>query len=180
MNKRSVHLLPFILFLLMISDMANSKTIEKTAIINGPIDSVWAAWTTPEGIKSFFAPACNIEMVEGGPYEIYFDSEAPEGQRGSEGCVVKYINPVTELHFTWNAPPHLPSVRQERTLVKLFMTELSDSETQVKLVHEGWGTGEEWDKAFEYFDAVWGQVVLARLQYRFVNGPIDWDNPPPM
>ena len=180
MNNGFTRITLYMLVLVVLSGMANSKSIEKSAVIAAPIDSVWAAWTTPEGVKSFFAPDCKIELKPGGAYEMYFDSEAPAGQRGSEGCVVKYLNPETELHFTWNAPPHLPDVRKERTLVKLYLTALSDSETQVKLVHEGWGEGKEWNKAFEYFDAVWGQVVLARLQYRFVNGPIDWNNPPPM
>ena len=46
------------------------------------------------------------------------------------------------------------------------------------LTHDGWGEGDEWDKAFEYFTEAWIDVVLPRLEYRFRVGPVDWDNPP--
>ena len=43
----------------------------------------------------------------------------------------------------------------------------------VSLHHTGWGDGGEWDKAYAYFDRAWGNV-LANLQKRFADGPIDW------
>ena len=46
------------------------------------------------------------------------------------------------------------------------------------LFHDGWGSGSEWDRAFDYFEAAWKHVVLPRLKYSFVHGPIDWQNPP--
>ena len=51
-------------------------------------------------------------------------------------------------------------------------------ETQVSLVHDGWGEGGEWDQAFDYFTRAWGEIVLPRLKYRFDEGPIDWQDPP--
>jgi hypothetical protein len=47
------------------------------------------------------------------------------------------------------------------------------AETRVRLTHTGWGDGGEWDKAYAYFDRAWGNV-LANLQKRFADGPIDW------
>ena len=43
----------------------------------------------------------------------------------------------------------------------------------VTLHHVGWGDGGEWDKAYDYFDRAW-DAVLANLQKRFAEGPIDW------
>ncbi len=37
------------------------RVIVKTAVIKAPVDEVWMAWTTTEGIKSFFAPDARIE-----------------------------------------------------------------------------------------------------------------------
>ena len=37
----------------------------------------------------------------------------------------------------------------------------------------GWGEGGQWDESFKYFDGAWTRV-LANLQKRFAEGPIDW------
>ena len=82
------------------------------------------------------------------------------------------------LPFTWNAPLHLPNVRQQRTHVVVRFKDIDDTQTHVALQHDGWGEGEEWDQAFAYLSRVWQDVVLPRLRYRFSVDPIDWGNPP--
>lgn len=145
--------------------------------IEADLKDVWDAWTTEEGIKSFFAPACNIDLRPDGHYEIFFNPEAPQGERGGEGLRVMSIQPMKMFSFTWNAPPHLPDVRGQRThvVIRLFPEKIG---TRVTLYHDGWGTGGEWDKAFHYFHRAWNEIVLPRLKYRFENGPIDWNDPP--
>lgn len=75
--------------------------------------------------------------------------------------------------FTWNAPPHLPEARAQRTFVTVRLHPLSAGETRVRLTHVGWGDGGQWDQAYDYFDKAWG-AVLGNLQKRFVDGPMDW------
>jgi uncharacterized protein YndB with AHSA1/START domain len=139
---------------------------------------VWAAWTTEEGIKSFFAPSCRIELEPGGPYEIYFNLDAPAGERGGEGVRVLAVQSQKMFSFTWNAPPTLPDVRGQRTHVVLRFYEIGPESTRVTLRHDGWGEGGQWDDAYSYFENAWNKVVLPRLAYRFKYGPVDWQNPP--
>ncbi len=145
--------------------------------VKANLDDVWKAWTTEDGIIGFFAPGCNIDFRPGGNYEIYFNPDAPSGQRGGEGVRILAIQPMKMFSFTWNAPPHLPSVRKQHThvVIRLFPDE---SGTKVTLYHDGWGSGSEWDEAFDYFNQAWNQIVLPRLIYRFERGPIDWNDPP--
>ena len=77
------------------------------------------------------------------------------------------------ISFTWNAPPHLPQARAQRTFVTVRMQPEGAAETRVRLTHAGWGDGGEWDQAYAYFDRAWGNV-LANLKKRFVTGPVDW------
>jgi len=142
------------------------------------LSEVWRAWTTEEGAKTFFARDCNIDLKPGGAYEMLFNKDAPPGEQGGEGMIILAVQPEKMLSFTWNSPPYLPEVRGEMTHVTLRFSEVNQDETLVTLVHDGWGEGEEWDKAFEYFIIAWGDVVLPRIQYRFEVGPIDWDDPP--
>jgi hypothetical protein len=78
------------------------------------------------------------------------------------------------LAFTWNAPPHLPTVRNQLTHVQVWLDAIAETQTRVTLLHRGWGEGGEWDEAFTYFVSAWGEVVLPRLKERFENGPVDW------
>lgn len=142
------------------------------------LDDVWEAWTTEAGASTFFAPACRIVLRPGGAYEMLFNLDAEPGLQGGEGNRLLAIQPGSLLSFSWNAPPELPTVRDQRTHVSLRFAALGPRITQVSLRHDGWGEGGEWDRAFEYFERAWKQVVLPRLRYRFEHGPIDWDHRP--
>jgi uncharacterized protein YndB with AHSA1/START domain len=158
--------------------MSTARTIECEIEVPAPIEDVWRAWTTEEGVVSFFCPAANVKAEPGGPYEILFNLAAPAGEQGAEGMVFLALQAPHFLSFTWNAPPHLPEVRDQRTHVDIRLTALSESRTVVHLSHGGWGSGEQWDEAFKYFSRAWPRTVFPRLAYRFANGPVDWHNPP--
>jgi uncharacterized protein YndB with AHSA1/START domain len=153
------------------------RAIHGEILVNASLDDVWNAWTTEAGIKTFFAPDCKVELQPDGPYEIYFDPDAPECERGGEGLRIMSVQPNKMLSFTWNAPPSLPEVRGQRTHVVLRFYQEGDA-TRVTLYHDGWGTGGQWDQSFDYFQRAWLKIVLPRLAYRFNHGPVDWTNPP--
>ena len=48
---------------------------------------------------------------------------------------------------------------------------------RVKLIHDGWGEGGEWETAFTYFENARSGVVLPGLTYRFNNSSVDWSTP---
>jgi len=156
--------------------LSTGLMLRKVVEVPASPDDVWKAWTTPEGVKSFFAPETSLELAINGDYEMYFDPSAPAGQRGGEGNKVLSFLPGEMLSFTWNAPPSLPNVRKERTWVVIYFQALDAKKTKVSFIHLGWQVGEEWQKALQYFDRAW-DIVLGRLQYRFAVGPIDWEKP---
>jgi uncharacterized protein YndB with AHSA1/START domain len=152
---------------------AQDRTIVKTARVKAPVEEVWKAWTTPEGIVTFFAPSARVEARPGGPFEIHFNPYAKPGMKGADDMVFLALQENRMLSFTWNAPPHLPEVRGQRTSVTVRLAPAPDGSTDVRLTHGGWGDGGQWDKAYAYFDGAWGRV-LANLEKRFVEGPFDW------
>jgi len=138
------------------------KAIHKEVTVKAPIDAVWNAWTTSEGITSFFAPQAFIDLRIGGAFEIYFMLDAPRGFQGSEGCRILSYLPNKMLSFSWNCPPEFERVRKsgEYNWVVLEFTELPDGKVSVTLTHLGWKEGdEEWEKIYHYFDAAWGSVM---------------------
>ena len=165
----------FILAALLMSTaaFAEERAINEKVIVKAGLDDVWQAWTTREGIKSFFAPDANIELRVDGPFEIFINPLAEPGMKGADGMRILAIQDKAMLSFTWNAPPHLPEARKQRTYVTLRFQSQGDSQTLVTLFHGGWGEGGEWDKAYAYFKGAWPSV-LRNLQKRFDTGPVDW------
>ena len=104
---------------------------------------------------------------------MYFNLEAPAGLRGSEGCVILAYEEPVMLSFTWNAPPELPTIRAQRTHVMVTLAPIDPGNTRVTLTHDGWGSGEEWQKASHYFIRAWGDMVLPHLQKRYIIGALD-------
>ena len=138
-----------------------------TKVIDAAVADVWKAWTTPEGIESFFAPkAAKIVPEPGGAFELWFGVDQPEGQRGSEGCLVHSVVPMQQLVFEWNAPPPIPTIRRLRTLVYVDFRSLDANRTEVTLRNFGYGQGEEWAKTKQYFERAWPAVMVS-LQKRF-------------
>jgi uncharacterized protein YndB with AHSA1/START domain len=139
-----------------------------TKTINAPVADVWKAWTTTDGIESFFAPkAAKVEPWLGGAFELWFGVDQPEGSRGSEGCKVHSVKPMEQFVFEWNSPPTIPAIRPLRTLVYLDFKPLPDNRTEVTLRNFGYGVGEDWDKAKAYFTRAW-PAVMANLEKRFL------------
>ncbi len=152
---------------------AAERSIDKQVEVKATLDEAWAAWTTREGITSFFAPDAKIEPRPGGAFHIYIDPGAEPGMRGADDMRYLALQPKKMLSFDWNAPPHLPEARAQRTFVVLRFQPVDAQTTRVSLHHTGWGEGGEWDKAYAYFDRAWGNV-LANLKKRFDSGPLDW------
>jgi uncharacterized protein YndB with AHSA1/START domain len=154
------------------------RVVRAETVVNAGVNQVWDAWTTNDGIKSFLAPDCNVEIRIDGPYQIFFDPEAEPGLKGADDMIVLAFQPRKMLSFTWNAPTLFPNVRPHRTHVVVRFFSEGDERTRVTLWHDGWGEGEEWDQAFDYFTRAWQQVVMPLLKYRFEHGPLDWNNLP--
>ena len=168
-----MRILALLLTLSCMNAFATERMITKEVVVKGSVPVVWEAWTTTDGIKTFFAPDANVEARPDGPFQIYMNPYAEPGMKGADDMHVLAVQRFQMLSYTWNAPPSLPEARKQRTVVIVRFAAVSENETRVTLTHVGWGDGGEWDKAFNYFDRAWG-VVLGNLQKRFAEGPIDW------
>ena len=141
-----------VLALMALPAIAQDRTIVKVVTVQAPVEEVWKAWTTTEGITSFFAPEARVEARPGGPFEVYFNPYAKPGMRGADDMVVLAVQEMRMLSFTWNAPPHLAQARRQRTSVTVRLKPAAAGMTEVRLTHGGWGDGGQWDQAYQYFD----------------------------
>ena len=155
------------------SALAQERAIDEKITVKANIDEVWKAWTTTEGIKSFFAPDARVELRVDGPFEVYINPFGEPGMKGADDMRILAFQDRKMLAFTWNAPPFLPDARKQRTVVIVRFISRGDVLTDVTLHHVGWGEGGEWDKAFDYLSKAWPSV-LKNLKKRFDDGPVYW------
>jgi uncharacterized protein YndB with AHSA1/START domain len=152
---------------------AEERAVSEKVTVKANVDDVWKAWTTTDGIKSFFAPDAKVELKVDGPFQVYINPFAEPGLKGADDMKIIGFQEKKMLTFTWNAPPSLPEARKQRTVVIVRLVSRGDVLTDVTLHHVGWGEGGEWDKAYDYFAKSWPNV-LKNLQKRFDTGPVDW------
>jgi len=157
-------------------NMITDKVMEKEVVVSAPVSEVWKAFTTEDGVKTFFAPGAKVELKLGGAYEMYFDLSQPKGFQGGEDLHVLSFLDQKMFSFEWNAPPSFGELRGIKTWVILYFEQVDKNTTIVKLNHTGWRQGEDWDALYNYFVRAW-DIVLGRLKVRFESGPIDWENP---
>jgi len=152
---------------------AAERAIDKEVVVAATLDQTWEAWTTREGIRSFFAPDAEVEPRVGGAFHIHIDPGAAPGMKGADDMRFMALQPKKMISFDWNAPPHLAEARAQRTFVVVRFAAVDDRSTRVSLHHTGWGDGGQWDQTYAYFDKAWGNV-LGNLKKRFETGPYDW------
>ena len=154
-----------------------TATIDKSVVVSAPRAEVWRAFTTSEGARTFFAPDANIRLELGGPYELFFDPEQPQGLRGGEGMRVLSFVPEEMLSFEWNAPPSLAAARAgPRSFVVVELSERGAT-TLVRLRHLGIERMQQASEVESYFQRAW-DMVMAWLDHRWTFGPVDWSSPP--
>jgi uncharacterized protein YndB with AHSA1/START domain len=152
---------------------AAEPVIALSVTIRAPVSAVWKAWTSNDGLVSFFAPEAEVDARPEGAFHIYMDPYGKPGMKGADTMQILALEPEQMLSFTWNAPPHLPQARAQRTVVILRFAAVGDI-TELTLTHLGWGSSGEWPKARAYFEKAWPNV-LKNLQSRFESGqPYDW------
>lgn len=94
--------------------------IVKKAVFNAPIQKVWDAVATSEGLAAWFMPN-DFQPVEG--HEFHLDA----GQFGMSPCKVTKVNPPNSLSFNWG---------KDWTIT--FQLTEQDGKTNLTLIHSGW------------------------------------------
>jgi uncharacterized protein YndB with AHSA1/START domain len=98
--------------------------IRKTAVFHAPIQKVWEAVATSEGIASWFMPN-DFEPKVGHEFTL-------QSPFGPSPCKVLEIDPPHHLSFSWD----------ESWRVSFELKEL-DGKTEFTLIHSGWGDPNE-------------------------------------
>ncbi|GGI47070.1 hypothetical protein GCM10008018_20320 [Paenibacillus marchantiophytorum] len=127
--------------------------IKQTIVFNAPIQKVWNAVATPDGIAAWFMPN-NFKPELGHEFII----EA--GPFGNSPCKVTDISPPNRLSFEWG---------KDWTLT--FELADVDGKTEFTLIHSGWDVnkvtefGQPHSVVREIMSQGWGGIAKALTAY---------------
>jgi uncharacterized protein YndB with AHSA1/START domain len=146
--------------------------LEFSAVVPASPDGAFRAWTAAEEWRARLGVEARIGLETGGPFEVLFRADGPEGTRGSEGCTVQAWLPGRMLAFTWNAPPEFPKARAARTRVVVEFEPEAPGLTRVRLTHDGFREriaaapedAEEWRAVRAHFADAWPKVLEAHAR----------------
>ena len=94
--------------------------IRQTVLLNAPIQKVWDAVATAEGIAAWFMP-------NDFKPELGYEFQLQAGPFGNSPCKVTELDPPRRLAFTWS---------KDRTLT--FELEERGGQTEFTVIHGGW------------------------------------------
>ncbi len=126
--------------------------IRKTVVMNAPVEKVWKAVSTSEGIGAWwmpntFKPELGCEFVlNAGPY-------------GDSPCQVTELEPMTKVGFDWDKDWHLT----------FELKNLGDNKTEFTLIHSGFEVekstpfGQPHSIVRETMDGGWEKIVKEKL-----------------
>jgi uncharacterized protein YndB with AHSA1/START domain len=132
--------------------------IRKTIVLNAPIEKVWKAVSTSEGIAGWWM-ANTFEPTVGKDFILH------AGQFGDSPCKVTEIDPPNRVGFDWGKDWHLA----------FELKQLEDGKTEFTLIHSGWDAakvtefGQPHSVIREVMNGGWESIVRVNL-VKYVEG----------
>jgi uncharacterized protein YndB with AHSA1/START domain len=133
--------------------------IRKDRLLAAPVAAVWQKWSTEGGLNSFLGLSSRVEMVKGGPYEIYFRPD--DDELSTKGAKLLAFVPQRMLAFEWRGGPYSQSMNALPlpTWCVVILIPISGTETKLEFYHLGFREGGDFAKGFESFSNLWEETL---------------------
>ena len=146
----------------------DDKRLIHEGIVNAPLDQVWAAFTTREGLESWMAAHAEIELKLGGTMKTQYDPKGTiDDAKAIENTILSY-EPTRMLSFkVTKAPQGFPFPNGIRNMWTVVYFEVQgEKATRVRVVSMGFGNDDESKKMRQFFNRG-NAFTLQLLQKRF-------------
>lgn len=131
-----------------------SDALVHEGTIPAPIETVWAAWTTSNGLRSWLAPHAEIDFRIGGRLLANYEAGASLEDPGTiENTVLSY-DPYKMISIRVSQAPEsfpFPNAIYEIWTV-MYFEPLSSEDTLVRVVVNGFSADEESQRMRAFFD----------------------------
>jgi uncharacterized protein YndB with AHSA1/START domain len=157
--------------ILIVSGGANAQNVGPLVvegIVEAPLDSVWAAWSTSDGLRGWLAPHAEIDLRVGGLMRANYDPAGVLGDRNTIENEVLSFEPGRMLSIRVSrAPDDFPFANAiQHMWTVLYLDEAGSGRTRLRVVTLGFRPDEESQRMRAFFDQGNTATVQA-LQRRF-------------
>jgi uncharacterized protein YndB with AHSA1/START domain len=147
---------------------ASASELVTEGLIGAPVDAVWAAFTTKEGLESWNVSHADIELKVGGKMRTHYD---PNGRIGDPNTIENTIlcfEPKRMLSIqVANPPVNFPYKNAIKNMwTVIYFEDAGPSLTRLRIVGTGYGTDEESRKLRAFFENG-NSYTLKKLQEKF-------------
>jgi uncharacterized protein YndB with AHSA1/START domain len=118
--------------------------IRKVVVLNAPIEKVWKAVSTSDGIAAWWMPN-TFEPILGHNFTLH------SGQYGDSPCKITELDPPNRVGFDWDKGWHLV----------FELKKLEDGKTEFTLIHSGWKDAQKATRGI--MDGGWEKIVKIML-----------------
>jgi uncharacterized protein YndB with AHSA1/START domain len=149
----------------------NVEPIVSEAVIEAPVEAVWAAWSTGEGLRGWLAPHADIDMRIGGLMRASYDARATLGDASTIENAVLSFEPGRMLSIKVAKAPDgfpFPDAIQHMWTV-IYLEPVESGRTRIRVVGLGFGPDDESLRMRDFFQRGNDFTVL-ELQKHFASG----------
>jgi uncharacterized protein YndB with AHSA1/START domain len=137
-------------------------------IVEAPLDEVWAAWATSEGLRSWMAPHADVDFRIGGLMRANYNATGTLGDGQTIENTILSFEPRRMISIKVAKPPDgfpFPNAIRRMWSV-IYFAEAGPARTHVRAVSLGFDVDDESQKMRAFF-AQGNDTTLKRLQNRF-------------
>lgn len=134
-----------------------SRKVDITLDLPAPVEEVWRCIAESEGIAKWFAPDATVEPGVGG----WITQRWPSGFETREPIIT--WEPNKRLRTLWSEDPD--NATEENSLVLEYLLEPHEGGTRLRLVHSGFGEGEQWDSWYDGISRGWAFELRSLRHY---------------
>lgn len=138
----------------MATELLAGRRIEREVVIAAPPEAVFRALVDPALMSRWYAGDVRIEARPGGA--VRFDW----GDDGVVTGAVVAIEPPHRLVLDWREPLGANQAAGAITRI-VFALAPEGAGTRLRLIHSGFGGGDDWDRLYEGETSGWGDLLEA-------------------
>jgi uncharacterized protein YndB with AHSA1/START domain len=137
-------------------------------VVEAPVEDVWAALFTKEGLESWNVAHADVDLKVGGKMRTHYDSKGQIGDPNTIENIILSYEPNRMLSMKVGTPPaKFPFKSAIKDVWHVFHLEpMGPSRTRLQVIGLGYGPGEESKKLRDFFERG-NAYTLKKLQEKF-------------
>ena len=149
--------------------------IQRTsAVIDAPVEAVWDAFSTEDGIEAWMVPVTSIDLRVGGEWRTSYNPQSTLDDADTIVHTILSYEPERMISVRTRPPASAARVFGDVDFAQLWSVfrfdPTDDGRTRVTISGMGYGDGPAWDRVYDFFQAN-NPLVMQELAAHFAEHP---------